>query len=221
MPAFLILTATLLAAPPPAVAGQPDEPRRIAEAYLKALQGTGSDKAKDYLLGGVTLTAEAFSVPNWKILRREPMQREEGDLAAAVAEMRALDKVGQETQRRIMESQGDEIELITREQAQKLLAPTRKQTELFKKKFPLFAYVARVDKEVYWHPKSPWRVLVDQLGSSGTYQLELHLFIISEAMTGLHEGESREWPLRVVRLKTPAHDTGWKILPASDWDPEL
>ena len=30
--------------------------------------------------------------------------------------------------------------------------------------------------------------------------------------------QSRKWPLRVVRFHSDAVDTGWKILPASDWN---
>jgi hypothetical protein len=30
----------------------------------------------------------------------------------------------------------------------------------------------------------------------------------------------REWPLRVVRFKSEKVDSGWKILPASDWNAE-
>lgn len=198
-----------------------DEPGRIAETYLNALEGTGSEAAKQHLLGGVTLTAEVFTIPNWKIIRRDPPREEDGDLATAVREMRALDQVGKKNQEDILNSTSvDEFAVITREQAHKLMEPTRKQTALFTRKFPLFAYVARVDKEVYWHPQNPWRKLLDKLGT-GSYHLEVHRFVIAERMTGLREGKIREWPLRVVRMKTPSHDTGWKILPASDWDPEL
>jgi hypothetical protein len=31
--------------------------------------------------------------------------------------------------------------------------------------------------------------------------------------------QTRLWPLRVLRIKSAKYDSGWKVLPASDWDP--
>jgi hypothetical protein len=30
--------------------------------------------------------------------------------------------------------------------------------------------------------------------------------------------QPREWPMRVLRFKAGKIDTGWKVLPASDWN---
>jgi hypothetical protein len=61
-------------APPVATiegAGALDDARKVAESYLKALEGKGDDSARNYLLGGATLTANDFSIPNWRIARRD------------------------------------------------------------------------------------------------------------------------------------------------------
>ncbi len=196
-----------------------DEPQRIAVAYLKALAGNGDDNARSYLLGGLTLTAEDFTIPNWKIKKREPVQKEKGAIKAAVAEMNALDRSGRMTLSGVVNLDSEEAVMsLTQEQAEKMLAPTRARAEKFKKRFPVFAYVARVGKDVFWHPSNPWRNVTDKLGDKGDYELELHMFRIEEKQA---DGKSRVWPLRVLRIKTAAYDSGWKILPASDWDPEF
>jgi len=197
--------------------GAKDEPRKIAESYLKALEGSGSGDAREYLLGGVTLTAEIFTIPNWKFASREEVKIEEENLADAVKEMKELDRQGRKALDKLMDmTDNTEVRQITREQAEKIMKPTNKQAKRFKKKFPLFAYVARVDKEVYWHPKNPWRDMLDKLGTKDNYRLEFHRFNIAET----DHGKKRVWPLRVLRMKTKDFDSGWKILPASDWDPE-
>src|SRR5688572_8179230 len=101
---LVVAIASLLAvadpAPKPPVenavpgAGAADEPRKIAESYLKALAGTGSDDAKNYLLGGSTLTAADFTIPNWKIQSRVAPQIEEKPIVPAVKAMWELDKIG-------------------------------------------------------------------------------------------------------------------------------
>jgi len=105
---------------------------------------------------------------------------------------------------------------VTQEQANKTMAPTQKVARDFENAFPLFALCARADKDVYWNPSNPWRALVDELGTSGKYKLEFHKFNIAET-----KGKNtRVWPLRVLRMRTKTYDSGWKILPASDWDPD-
>ena len=84
-------------------------------------------------------------------------------------------------------------------------------------KLALFGKLARVDTWVYWNPANPLRLLVPELGTRGDYQLWYHHFEIEEV---LKRGKTRTWPLRVLRSKTDAYDSGWKILPASDWNPE-
>jgi hypothetical protein len=53
------------------------------------------------------------------------------------------------------------------------------------------------------------------MGTKGDYTLEFHRFNIKE----VKDGKERVWPLRVLRMKTEVYDSGYKILPASDWDP--
>ena len=82
----------------------------------------------------------------------------------------------------------------------------------------MFAYVARVGKDVFWHPQNPWRTVMKGLGEQGHYDLELHLFRIEEREANR---PPRVWPLRVLRIRSDkGYDSGWKVLPASDWDPE-
>ena len=42
------------------------EAKKVAETYLNALTGTGDEAGKDLLHGGVTMTAQLFSLENWK-----------------------------------------------------------------------------------------------------------------------------------------------------------
>lgn len=198
-----------------------DDPKKVAIAYLKALDGSGKQSARELLLGGVTLTAEEVSIPNWKIQDRL-VQREEDDVKGAVELMKALDRSGAEALTKIMnlaESGGADdigVATVSQEQANKLMAPTQISAKRFKERYPVFSYCARAGKEVYWHPANPWREVVKKLGSSGRYVLEFHRFNILETSGG----KSRVWPLRVLRIKTDSYDSGWKILPASDWDPD-
>ena len=197
-------------------AAKDDPARRVAIAYLKALHGTGDGSARELLLGGSTLTADDFTIPNWKIVRRDPPEIEEGDIRAAVAEMRALDKAGRETLNAVVNLDGDSAKALTQAQAEKMMAPTKRRAERFRRAFPVFSYVARVGKDVFWHPSNPWRTVVDELGDKGKYKLVLHRFHIEERAGG----KTRVWPLRVLRITTAQYDSGWKVLPASDWDPE-
>src|SRR5688572_10529143 len=67
--------------PPPAGKiegpGPLDDARKVAESYLNALSGKGGDDARNYLLGGLTLTASDFSIPNWRIVSRDEARVEE------------------------------------------------------------------------------------------------------------------------------------------------
>lgn len=205
--------------PPPAGKidgpGPLDEPRKVAEAYLNSLSGKGGDDARNYLLGGLTLTAQDFTIPNWRIVSRDEARVEEKPLADAVKTMWALDKAGAESLTGVVVAEGESVNL-TQEQAEKLLGPTREMAHKFQERFPLFSYVSRNGKDVFWHPENPWRKEIKQLGKDGNYKLEVHRFMIEEKEGGK---QTRLWPLRVLRIKTKTHDSGWKILPASDWDP--
>lgn len=206
------------AAPPVQVidgAGALDEPRKVAEAYLRALEGKGDDTARSYLLGGATLTARDFTIPNWRIKSRDAARVEDKDVAGAVSAMRALEKKGAEALTNVVLSEDSQV-AMNQEQANKLLEPTRIQAQKFIEAYPLFAYVARVGKDVFWHPDNPWLQEAKKLGTAGKYQLEVHRFTIEEREEG---APARVWPLRVLRIRSNGYDSGWKILPASDWDP--
>jgi putative oxidoreductase len=205
-----------------------DEPRQIAEQYLKAVAGTGDDAGRDLLLGGATMTAKIFILPNWKIVGRDPWKKETGDLAGVAANVQAIDRAGRAALATIMgggpagggkDRDGLGTRELSAEDASHLLAPTRALATSFLTSHPVFAYVARVDRAVYWHPKNPIRALITQAGGKGAYQLDLNLFKV-ETLEGLGTPVPRVWPLRVLRLKTATLDTGWKILPASDWNGE-
>lgn len=205
-------------APPVAVvdgAGALDDARKIAEAYLKALEGKGDDSARNYLLGGATLTANDFTIPNWRIAKRDAVRTESKNVDGAIKMMRDLEKKGAEALNTVVVAEDSSLSL-SQEQANKLLEPTRKQAQKFIEAYPLFSYVARVGRDVFWHPENPWLKEVKKLDKGGTYTLELHRFHIEEKDSA---GSTRIWPLRVLRVTTKHYDSGWKILPASDWDP--
>jgi hypothetical protein len=107
---------------------------------------------------------------------------------------------------------------VSEEDAKKLMAPTREKAAKFVKTFPTLAYVTRVGKEVYFHPKNPMRPVLAKAGKTGQFNLELYTFTVV-SKEGPRQ-QPREWPLRVLRFKTPKIDTGWRILPASDWNAE-
>lgn len=205
--------------PPPAGRidgpGPLDEPRKVAEAYLNALSGKGGEDSRDLLLGGATLTARDFNIPNWRIVNRDEARVEEKSIFGAMKAMWMLDKIGAEALNMVVVQEDDSLNL-TQEQAAKMLAPTREAAVRFQDDFPLFSYVARVDKDVFWHPENPWRREAKKLGKEGNYRLELHRFMVEEREQGK---QTRLWPLRVLRVKSAKYDSGWKILPASDWDP--
>jgi len=200
-----------------------DEVRKVAEVYLDALTGKGDQAGRDLLLGGATVNAQLFNLENWKIVARAPVQTEQGDLRAAVALMSELDKAGRASLSRIVNaSTGGEgnlqVRQVSQAEAKKILEPTHEKAQAFLKASPVLAYVARVDKDIYWHPQNPVRALLASTDGNGGYWLQLHLFTIETA-----EGPRkvpRQWPLRVLRFRAGKLDTGWKVLPASDWNAE-
>ena len=215
----LLTTALLFTFATGALAAEKDAPKEVALGYLKALAGKGDDSAREYLLGDVTLTAGDFSIPNYKIKSRDKARVEIKSVKAALKAMRKLDSAGANALDNIMDAAENSNEMmatVTQEQANKMMAPTQKVARDFENAFPVFALCARADKDVYWNPSNPWRALVDELGTSGKYKLEFHKFNIVET-----KGKNtRVWPLRVLRMRTKTYDSGWKILPASDWDPD-
>lgn len=216
-----LLTAALVVLAVPAFA-QEDEAKKVAETYLNALTGTGDEAGKDLLLGGVTMNAQLFSLENWKFKDKDPVKKEDGDLAHAVQMMNDLDKAGRTALTKLMgvEAVGDDLKMteVGQAEATKLLAPTREKAASFSKAHGVLSYALRTGKEVYWHPKNPMRAVLSKAGTSGRYSIEVHRWTIMTT-----EGPAktpREWPLRVIRFKSTKVDTGWKILPASDWNAE-
>lgn len=217
----LLLVAALFAAPA-ALADEDAEAKKVAETYLNALTGTGDEAGKDLLLGGVTMNAQLFSLDNWKFKTKDPVRKEEGDLAHAVQAMNELDKAGRSALTKLMgvEAVGDDLKMteVSQEDAAKMLAPTRQKAEAFNKAHPVLSYALRVGKEVYWHPKNPMRAVLARAGTTGKYSVEIHRWEVES-----DEGPAktaRVWPLRVMRFKSPKVDTGWKVIPASDWNAE-
>ncbi len=216
-----LFVATALFFCMPAMA-QDDDAKKAAETYLNALTGKGDEAGKDLLLGGVTMNAQLFALDNWELKSKDPVKREEADIGHAVGMMTDLDKAGRKALTELMgaESVGDELKMVevSKEEAEKLLAPTREKAAALLKAHPVLGYALRVGKEVYWHPKNPMRPLLAKAGTSGKYSLEIHRWTVLSK-----EGPAktpREWPLRVVRFKAGKVDTGWKVLPASDWNAE-
>jgi len=199
-----------------------DEVRKAAEEYLQSLTGKGDPEGRELLLGGATMNAQLFSLENWKVISRAPAQVEQGDLKAALAMMGDLDKAGRTALTRIINvgsgGEGLQVHQVSEVEAKKILEPTHEKAQAFLQASPVLAYVARVGKEVYWHPKNPVRSLLASTGGSGSYLLQLHIFTI-ETKEGPRQ-VPRQWPLRVVRFRAGKLDTGWKILPASDWNAE-
>ncbi len=220
--------AALLCLLLPAVACAQETPppvQKTAESYLNALSATGDDAGRELLLGGVTLDARLSSVDTWRIVSRDYAKKETGALKTAATLMADLDRAGRRSLAELLKktgaSGGDEMTVVelTRDEAARLLAPTKERTENFKKTLPLLAYVARVGREVYWHPKNPVRPLLQQAGTDGSYTLDVYHFTV-ETTDGPRK-QARQWPLRIVRMTTTAGlDTGWKVLPASDWSPD-
>ncbi|HUM09376.1 MAG TPA: hypothetical protein VLT82_00335 [Myxococcaceae bacterium] len=203
-------------------AAQEDAVHQLARAYLEALTGAGDDAARESLLGGVTMNASIATIGSWRIIAEDPVRRETGALLTASEMMSELDKAGRATLASLLNQSGAlsndvQVRELSEAEANKLLAPTRERASRFNRTLPVLAYVARVSKPVYWHPKNPIRPLLAQAGTDGTYTLEVHRMTI-ESLEGPRK-EVRRWPLRVLRFTTSRGlDTGWKILPASDWN---
>lgn len=218
----LLVAAVLVCTVGSAFAQDDAEAKKIAETYLNALTGKGDEAGKDLLLGGVTMNAQLFALENWKFVSKDPVKKEDGDLAHAVQGMNELDKAGRSALTKLMgvEAVGDDLKMteVSQEDAAKMLAPTRIKAEALNKAHPTLSYALRVGKEVYWHPKNPMRAVLAKAGTQGKYSIEVHRWTIES-----DEGPAktaRTWPLRVMRFKSGKVDTGWKIIPASDWNAE-
>jgi hypothetical protein len=196
--------------------------RETADEYLKAATGEGSAKGKLLLLGGVTMGADLLELENAQIVSTDPVRHEEASMESALAHVDALDKAARQALAKLLGSAGNGDDLsvkeLTKEQAAQLLAPTKERANRFLQDHPVLAYAIRVDKEVYWHPKNPMRAVLHKVGKKGSYTLDLYLYKVA-SLEGPNKFR-REWPLRVLRFKSGKVDTGWRVLPASDWTPE-
>src|SRR5258708_2097790 len=197
----------------PAFADSEEEALNVANTYLNALTGKGSEAGKDLLLGGATMNAQLFSLENAELSAKET-KKEDGDLGKAVQMINELDKAGRKALTKLMgaEQVGDDLKVteVSKEEAEKLLKPTLEKALAFQKASPVLAYVCRVGKEVYWHPKNPMRAVLGKAGSSGKYTLSMYRWTVT-SKEGPNKTQ-REWPLRVVRFKSGKTDTGWKVL---------
>lgn len=198
-------------------------PKKVGEAYIAALTGSGSDAGKDLLLGGVTMNASMFTLENGTIVKEDYTETETKDLKGAVAMVKALDRAGNEGFAKLMgkganTGKDEEVTMVemSKEQTNKILAKTRAQAEKFKATYPQLAYVARANKDMYWNTKNPIRPVLTKAGATGKYTVTVHHYTVKST-----EGASKQertWPLRVVRFQGGSVDTGWKVLPAADWN---
>ena len=200
-----------------------DAARELAERYLKAISHQGSEEAIDTLLGGATMTL--LDMESYRFVGREVHREERGDVASLHGHVAALDRAGREDMTRAMgrgraDDDGLAIESVTADQADRLLAPTRARATAFTVDHPVFAYIARVDKQVYWNPRNPFRRLLADGGKRGGYQADLDLFWVETVDRADVEKKPRRWPLRIIRFRTDQLDTGLKVLPAASWNAE-
>jgi hypothetical protein len=212
-----LLTSTFALA-----AGEDPEPRRVAEAYIRATTGEGSEAGREQLLGGVSMDAGIFNLENGKIVRLDPIRRESGDLGSATRLVKMMDGSAKKAMSQAMNkgSGGDDLTVVelTKEEAEQLMKPTDNAAKKLNQVHPVLSYALRVGKKVYWHPKNPMRPVLAKAGGKGRYNIEVYRFVVAS-----NEGPRqvpREWGLKVIRFKANGVDTQWKILPASDWDPE-
>ncbi len=233
--------------------------KKVASSYLQALSGKGDADALSYLLGGITLTAMETQIPNWSIVVEDPVRYEKLPLAAAIKAMHDVDISAQQalkqaskqspkqSQKQNQDSSSEDEEMtlqsVDEATANRLLSSSKKALDDFNTQFPVFAYMARADKGVFWHPENPWRLLLPQLLPAGAdldtaqkspdwgeYELIVYRFVVEEKLDQPEKSakpadkssatpKTRRWPLRVLRIKTPTYDSDWKILPAADWNP--
>jgi len=205
------------AVPQKAASAETDAVEQLAQRYLQALVKGNDPSAKSLLLGGVSLAAKKYTIPNFKVLQRQATLKEKKRIGFVKRRMRKLDKKGAEALSAIVKASRFPDD-VTRKNAAVLLQKTRTEALAFRKDFPVFARVARVGKDVFWHPKNPWRRVIKDIGEDGEYEIELHVFRIEERE---QDRPPRVWPLRVLRITTSkGYDSGYRVLPASDWDPD-
>jgi hypothetical protein len=198
-----------------------EDPQQIAEKYLAALADPKKAQGKDYLLGGASLDAKAASVTGPKIVSKAEPRMEEGQVSDLKTAVDALDKAGLallEEGAALGGTGGGEKKEVNLDHARKMAEKTKQLRKELVTKFPVFSDVIRVDKMIYWHPKNPARLLLQKSDPAGTYKVDYIAYTVESKDTA--KDKARQWPLRLVKIKTDSVDTGWKVLPASEWDPE-
>lgn len=209
--------ALVLAAAP---AKKEETPQQIAEKYLAALADPKKAQGKDYLLGGVTLDAKDAKAIGPKIVAKAEPRVEEGQVADLTTAVDALDKAGLALleEGAALGGAGDPKKEVNVEQARKMAEKTKQLRKDLIAKYPVFSDIIRADKMIYWHPKNPARVALKKAEGAGSYKVEYVGFTVESKDTP--KDKARQWPLRVVRIKTDKEDSGWRVLGASGWDPE-
>lgn len=194
--------------------------RAAAEQYLNAVSGKGAESGLDLLLGGATTNARLFSLDNWEIVSVEPARHEDGDVAAVAQAVDAVDVASRDALAGLVGTatgaeDGSAVQQLSPQEAQQVMAPTQASADRLKAAHPLIASVLRVGQPVFFHPKNPARPL---LTGSGAYALDVRGYEI-ESKEGPRK-VARRWKLAVVRFTSATVDTGWKVLPAADWNAE-
>lgn len=195
-----------------APAAAPDEARSVADAYLEAIAGKGDAAARGHLLGGVTFTAQDAMIGDFSIAGAEEPQTEEKYLATAVKAQQDLDKAGSQALFARLEGK------LPKPEVTKLFKAAIDARRAMEKDYPIFAEANRADKAIYWHPRNPFRSMLRNIPHAGKYHLTLRKFTVEEKQS---DGSARQWTLRLIRFKTESFDSGWKVLPASSWDPDF
>ena len=187
---------------------------------MAALADPKKAQGKDYLLGGVSLDAKAAAVTSPKIVSKQEPRSEEGQLGDLQSAVDALDKAGLQLlgEGAALGGAGDPAKEVNVDHARKMAEKTKQLRQELITKYPVFADVIRANKMIYWHPKNPARMILQKADKTGAYKVEYVAFTV-ESKDSVKD-KPRQWPLRVVRIKTDATDSGWKVLPASSWDPE-
>jgi hypothetical protein len=192
--------------------------KKLAEQYLGALAGTGDASGRDLLLGGATTSAQLYVLENWRIVGEQTARHEEGDVEQATRLMRELDQASIQAASGLLASNSAEsasVDIITPEVAREIMKPTQESADRLTSALPLMASFLYVGSAVYWNPKSASRVTLASAGP-GKYALDIRAFDV-ETTEGPRK-VPRRFPLKMVHFKAPNVDTGWRVLPAADWN---
>ena len=215
------VTLTACATTPAGSAEHEANTRELAEKYLNALSGTGDESGRALLLGGVTANAQLFVLENWKILGERPARHEEAELELANQLATELDTLSKDALKDLLGSEcaADAacVESLTPEQSAALMKPTKDSVDKFTAQLPVLAKLLNVGEPIFINPKNPARKVLAQAGA-GRYVLDIVTYDV-ETFEGPRK-VPRKFPLKLARFKSQSTDTGWKVLPPSDWNAE-